>query len=212
MSEGRGYFIKDECQTILARINFDFTGTLGSGFPCFLCFDSASVLQPCLPLRAESSPPSVLQQEYSAWRSLWFQRSTGISVVTGELQMPFQTWLWDVRAHPPFSPTLSSLSSSISIQPRGLTLAISNLQRVLLASHVCFLFTFSVWEANSRWFFSFGFKVFSWSLSAIQPLKVVHLITSTFWNWNPCRPAFILLKLSQLVENRLELSDHKWLL
>lgn len=112
------------------------------------------------------------------------------------------------------SPLRSSLSSSISIQPGGLTLPISNLQHVLLASHVCFFFPSSIQDANGRRFFFFFLVSRSsrWSLSAIQPLELVRLITSTFWNWKPCRAAFILLKPSQFVENRLELSEHKQLL
>lgn len=122
------------------------------------------------------SPSSVFKQEHSAWRSL------------------IPEGMWDVcgcrRASAALSatavgcqssPSHSSLSSSISIQPGGSTLPISNLQRVLLASHVCFLFPFSIQDANGRWFFLFLVSRSShWSLSAIQPLKPVRLITSTF--------------------------------
>lgn len=89
--------------------------------------------------------------------------------------MHFQMWLWDVRAHHPFTLVLSSLSSSISIQPGGLTLAISNIQRVLLTSHVCFLFTFSIQDVNGRWVSFLVSRSSHRSLSAIQPLKQVQL-------------------------------------
>lgn len=92
----------------------------------------------------------------------------GVAVVTGELQVHFQMWLWDVRAHPPFTPTLSSLNSSISLQPGGLTLTISNLQCVLLASNVGFLLIFSIQDANGRWFFFLVSRPSHQSLSAFQ--------------------------------------------
>lgn len=52
------------------------------------------LVQPCLALRAECSPSSVFQQEYSAWRSVIpeGQWKYGMCVVR-ELQMRFETWL-----------------------------------------------------------------------------------------------------------------------
>lgn len=97
-------------------------------------------------------------------------------------------------------PWLSPISSMFSLLPP-----------------MCFLFTSSTQDTNGRWFFFFGFKVFSlepfshstWSASQTSSLNYLNF---SFWNWKPCRPAFILLKLNQFVENRLELSDHKQLL
>lgn len=110
----------------------------------------------------------------------------GMAVVTGELQVHFQMWLWDVRAHPPFTPTLSSLNSSISVQPGGLTLTISNLQCVLLASasNVGFLFIFSIQDANGRFFFFWfqglligAFQPFSSQTSLLNYLNFLKLKT-----------------------------------
>lgn len=189
-------------------------GTLCSGFPCFLCSDSASVLQPCLPLRAESSPSSVLRDILPG----------GLCDSRGTLE------IWDVCGYRRISDALSDVAAGCQSSPSLHPCALCTQQQHLHSAwgldldylpspacsphfHVCFLFTFSIQDVNGRWFFFFWFQGSSHrSLSAIQPLKLVRLITSTFWNWKPRRPAFILLKLSQFVENRLELSDHKWLL
>lgn len=93
-------------------------------------------------------------------------------------------------------PCLSPISSMFSSLP---TCASSSLP--LFRMQMADGFSFFLVSRSSRW-----------SLSAIQPLELVRLITSTFWNWKPCRAAFILLKPSQFVENRLELSEHKQLL
>lgn len=216
MSEGRGYFIKDECQAILAQCNFDFMGTLCSVFPCFLCFDSASVLQPCMPLRAEPSPSSILKQGYSAWRSPWFQRDTGR-----------RGWLWlqenfrctfkcgcgmsELTLPSPLHSLHSTAASLFSLGAwpwlSPISSVFSSLPLPMWASY-----SFSLFRMQMADFFFFGFKVFSLEPFSLSALKLVCLITSTFWNWKPCRSAFILLKPSQFVANRLGLSDHKQLL
>lgn len=119
----------------------------------------------------------------------------------------------DVRAHPPFTPTLFTqqqhLYSAWGLDPAYLQSPACSprFPRVLLLP---FLYSGCKWQ--TVFLFFLVSRSSRWSLSAIQPLELVRLITSTFWNWKPCRAAFILLKPSQFVENRLELSEHKQLL
>lgn len=160
MSGGHGYFIKDRCQAILARCDLDFMGTLCSRFPRFLCSDSASVLQPCVPMRAESSPSAVLRDILPG----------GLCDSRGTLE------IWDVCGYRRTSNALSDVAvgcqSSPSLHPYALFtqqhlcsawgLDPDNLQsparsprfpRVLL---IHFLYSGCKWQTV----FLFGFKVF----------------------------------------------------
>lgn len=138
----------------------------------------------------------------------------GMAVVTGELPGALSNVAVGCQSSPSLHPyTLFTqqqhLCSAWGLDPDYLQSPACSprfrFQRGLL---IHFLYSGCKWQI----FFFFGFKVFSLEPFSLSALKLVCLITSTFWNWKPCRSAFILLKPSQFVANRLGLSDHKQLL